>query len=341
MYLRYVSNLPEARAAKILTSTRERIRIKVSGETGIYESMKPASAITDRAKRYRANSETSDWPRVCMFCGSTKDLQVDHLDGFEENGEAENLLMLCRSCNQLKSAIYKKAGLGRRTVQYNPGVFSRLFGSRETYRVHGAAHPESRAERAAQTREKLAQARLDTALARKGEIEERRAAREIAPVAVGRYKGFTIYKRRESPGGDFIYYSTMDPDSWLGTLRDTKGLIDHFKNPAPGVNHWIRAVDTMRGNTNHYTPFQAARVIRSTPVSRRYAYLDQMMRANPGIPTYEQYAFAVSTHERGAYDEGGAIIHATPPSVRSEYAQKIADAKARRGTGRRREEVPF
>ena len=77
--------------------------------------MKPSSQITDRAKRYRANNVMEDWPKVCMFCGSTKDLGVDHLDGFEENGEPENLLWLCRSCNQLKSAVYKKAGMGRRS----------------------------------------------------------------------------------------------------------------------------------------------------------------------------------------------------------------------------------
>ena len=30
------------------------------------------------------------------------------------------------------------------------------------------------------------------------------------------------------------------------------------------------------------------------------------------VPTFQQYAWGVSNHERGAHDEGGAIIHATP-----------------------------
>lgn len=38
--------------------------------------------------------------------------------------------------------------------------------------------------------------------------------------------------------------------------------------------------------------------------------------------------------------EGGAIIHATPKKLRSEYAEKIADVKRGRGTGRK-SEVPF
>jgi hypothetical protein len=30
-----------------------------------------------------------------------------------------------------------------------------------------------------------------------------------------------------------------------------------------------------------------------------------------GVPTFAQYALAVTRHSRGAHDEGGAIIHAT------------------------------
>ena len=306
-------------------------------KTGCRTSMKPATQITDRAKRYRANTQTAEWPKVCLFCGSTKDLQVDHLDGFEENGEPENLAILCRSCNQLKSAVYKAAGLGRRTVQYNPGLISRLFGSRETYRVHGPAHPEERRRRAAEAREQ--RERAEERELRREELEAKRAEKATAPKPIGRHKGFTLYKKRESPGGDYIYYSTMDPDSWLDSSRAAKTLIDTFKNPAAGVAHWEHAVAVLRGESSG-SPFEAARTIRSTPIERRYQYLDRSMRANPGVPTYQQYAFAVSTHTRGEHDEGGAIIHATPPAKRREYAQKIADEKSRRGTGRK-SEVPF
>ena len=305
--------------------------------------MKPAAEISDRAKRYRANEATADWPQVCLFCGSTKDLQVDHLDGFEENGEPENLLILCRSCNQLKAAVYKQAGMGRRTVQYNPGLLSRLFGPRETYRAHGAAHPESLKAR----RLELDQRRLVERERAADEREEKRREKWTAPQSVGRYKGFTLYKRHEAyPDRGYIFYSSFDPDSWLESLREAKGLIDTYKNPASSFSAWRDAVGVLRGEKSG-SPFKAARTVRSTPVHRRYGYLDRMMRANPKVPTFEQYAYAVSTHQGreyipgrgftvGAHDEGGAIIHATPKAKRREYAAKIADRK--RG---RREEVPF
>jgi hypothetical protein len=55
-----------------------------------------------------------------------------------------------------------------------------------------------------------------------------------------------------------------------------------------------------------------------------------------GVPTFQQYAWGVSNHERGAHDEGGAVIHATPHSKRIEYAKRIASIKAgKRGA------VPF
>jgi len=55
-----------------------------------------------------------------------------------------------------------------------------------------------------------------------------------------------------------------------------------------------------------------------------------------GVPMFAQYAWAVTHHSRGAHDEGGAVIHATPKSKRIEYARRIAEIKrVRRG------EVPF
>jgi hypothetical protein len=44
-----------------------------------------------------------------------------------------------------------------------------------------------------------------------------------------------------------------------------------------------------------------------------------------GVPTFQQYVWAVTHHSRGDRDEGGAIIHATPKSKRIEYARRIAD----------------
>jgi hypothetical protein len=76
--------------------------------------------VTDRALRYRANNEPPEGRKVCAMCGSTRFVEIDHIDGFEENGEAENLMWICRSCNTRKGVAMRNAHLGRRTHQYNP-----------------------------------------------------------------------------------------------------------------------------------------------------------------------------------------------------------------------------
>jgi len=81
--------------------------------------LKPVSQITDRPKRYRAVRNVKG-PKRCALCGSTRDLQVMHLDGNEAHGEAKNLAYGCRSCNQKLSAAFKRIGAGVRTRQYNP-----------------------------------------------------------------------------------------------------------------------------------------------------------------------------------------------------------------------------
>jgi len=144
---------------------------------------KPVELITDRAKRYRANHPDCkpQGAKVCSFCGSTRNVEVHHLDGNEDNSAPRNLAWACRACNTKIGVAHKKAGKGKRTRQFNP----------------------------------------------------------------------------------------------------------------------------------------------SGP-----------------IPTYGQYLRAVSLYVRGAHDEGGAIIHATPPAKRSEYARMIAAEKRKRGT-HRRSEIPF
>jgi hypothetical protein len=50
---------------------------------------------------------------------------------------------------------------------------------------------------------------------------------------------------------------------------------------------------------------------------------NQYNPAKGGVPTFEQYMWAVSNHTRTAHDEGGAVIHATPKHKRIEYARRI------------------
>jgi hypothetical protein len=83
---------------------------------------KPVSAITDRAKRYRANTPECRpaGPKRCELCGSKRFLVVDHRDGNEANGSPANLRWLCRSCNTVEGSQMAMAGKGTRTRQYNP-----------------------------------------------------------------------------------------------------------------------------------------------------------------------------------------------------------------------------
>lgn len=84
-------------------------------------ALKPAHLITDRAKRYRANRAIVDGPRICGYCGRRgKVRDIDHIDGHEANGQPQNLMYACRSCNAAKGNIFAKLGLGKRTRQYNP-----------------------------------------------------------------------------------------------------------------------------------------------------------------------------------------------------------------------------
>ncbi len=83
-------------------------------------SLRPVHLITDRAKRYRANANPPKGPKVCAWCKSRRDVQIDHIDGNEANGRRSNLQFLCRSCNMKKAVEQIRAGIGVRTRQYNP-----------------------------------------------------------------------------------------------------------------------------------------------------------------------------------------------------------------------------
>jgi hypothetical protein len=75
--------------------------------------------VTDRAHRYRAQKNVTG-PRKCVLCGSTRNIDVMHLDGNESHDEKKNLAYGCRSCNGKLAAAFKRAGMGRPTNQYNP-----------------------------------------------------------------------------------------------------------------------------------------------------------------------------------------------------------------------------
>ncbi len=81
---------------------------------------KEASQITDRALRYRANACPPPGPRICVLCGSRRNIEVGHVNGHEEDSAPENLFWTCRRCNVRCANTLRRAGLGRPTRQYNP-----------------------------------------------------------------------------------------------------------------------------------------------------------------------------------------------------------------------------
>jgi len=81
-----------------------------------------AAQVTDRAHRYRAQKLAPAGRKVCAYCGSTRNLVPDHIDGVPDHTTRSNLQWLCKSCNTAKGAAFAKAGKGRLTNQYNPAA---------------------------------------------------------------------------------------------------------------------------------------------------------------------------------------------------------------------------
>lgn len=75
--------------------------------------------MTDRALRYRANGCPPPGEKICCLCASRRNVEVGHLDGYEENTAPENLIWNCRACNTKLGVVYKRLGIGRRTRQDN------------------------------------------------------------------------------------------------------------------------------------------------------------------------------------------------------------------------------
>jgi hypothetical protein len=75
--------------------------------------------VTDRALRYRARKLAPKLER-CIYCGAPRPRDVDHIDGREENDAVDNLAPACHACNTRKGYAFLRAGIGRRTRQFNP-----------------------------------------------------------------------------------------------------------------------------------------------------------------------------------------------------------------------------
>lgn len=90
-------------------------------------ALKPASKITDRAKRYRAHQKENRpaAPKQCGFCGRRRNVDVHHITGKESDGAKENLMWGCRRCNVSVGNLMRKHRIGKLTRQFNPAKGSR------------------------------------------------------------------------------------------------------------------------------------------------------------------------------------------------------------------------
>jgi hypothetical protein len=119
--------------------------------------------------------------------------------------------------------------------------------------------------------------------------------------------------------------------------RIGRRTVQYNPEPKPTFRRYVDAVRILRGDVQGNAS-KAVETLLATPPASRVEFGERIHQANNPertSPTYAQYAYAVSIHTRGAHDEGGVIIHATPPAIRSRYARQIASGK------KQKSEVPF
>ena len=66
---------------------------------------------------------------MCALCGSTRNVEVGHINGHEEDTSSANLLWTCRRCNTICGVTLRRYGLGRLTRQYNPAEGAETLGA--------------------------------------------------------------------------------------------------------------------------------------------------------------------------------------------------------------------
>ncbi len=300
---------------------------------------------TDRAKRYAANRAVTDDKRSgCLFCCSKKNLTVDHLSGDESDGDPRNLAWLCKSCNTRKGAAFRKAGVGRPTNQYNPCLGLSTEERRNYEQLGFSFPPRAEYDRARAADRKRKQREHAAVIARRREERKadraRRASEKKAEMRGLRDRLSSVeaeIKRAVAYGDkDAARSLREDYNETLGELRDYTRR--HAINPAgittPG--QWSEAVRAVLGQPSYMSVSAAASRIRATPPGQRRK-LARAMRPNPGaVPTYKQYAFAVSGFDHGRGDPAlGEVIHRTPKATRASYARMIAASKREHGTEHR------
>ncbi len=312
---------------------------------------------TDRAKRYAANRNVADDPKKgCLFCGSKRFLTVDHLSGDETDGTPANLAYLCKSCNTRKGATFAKAGIGRRTAQYNPDLglspeerrnFSQLGFDFPPRAEYDQARAASRKRKQADHTAELKRRREERKEEARRRAADRRAEQKGLREGISRL-GAELQRARKAGDKEAARSLAAEINDMAGDLR--RNPASAYSAATGGIrspSQWQAAVAASLGDPSSYmTARSAAERIRSTsPAARRK--FSQQMRPNPGkVPTYAQYAFAVSGYRHGKGDTSlKTVIDRVPASRRSEYARVIWGQRRLHGTehmtGTSRETVPF
>lgn len=217
-------------------------------------------SLTDRAKRYRANSPAVRPPmNNCGYCGNAGRLDVEHIDGDEANADPWNLIAACRPCNTVKGIVLQAAGMGRRTRQFNPAPRRRAVKALPEYRRNVAIllgrAPGSvpAAVASLQATAPGVRARLAAQLAGRvnpsaefwvrgvkvpfRSVEDARAA--AIALAVKKRVGAVAIWRRPAGGGPMVQVETLTARDYQGNPSKRRG--------GPSFNQWAGAIAAYGG----------------------------------------------------------------------------------------------
>jgi len=311
---------------------------------------KPVHAITDRAKRYRANHPDvrPAGQKVCAHCGTRRNVGVGHRDGNESNLRPSNLEWICKRHNALEAIRLQRLGRGVKTRQYNPQFSERdrreLSSLFRTARIAGADTWGARIEWAAREWAKTHPG--EKLKAYKYLSSEMRGYGINPPDKIAGHAGWmeltvnrllTVYDGWRKAGlsakeaeEKTLASSTAGPGS-IAEFRKRKRNPEGI--PVKINRHIYFAV---------FSPRESA-LPNAMPTYRLYDkngnYFMNMVqwevdkkRVNPGAVNLAQYVQAAMQHTRGAHDAGGKIIHETPPHLRRIFARDIWGSRRAHGT---------
>lgn len=207
--------------------------------------------LTDRAFRYRASANAPEGPKVCGYCGAKKQIQVEHINGKEEDTSDANLMWACRSCNSKKGKAFAKMGRGRLTHQYNPTKSGGASNVGEWMQAVGAIVPRKGARYAGENYGLISSMSTGDAVAM---IRATPAARrsQFAQQLRGAGKG------RRNPAGAAVEgyrdFHGEDPKEFV-TVASKRHYHEHLTGAGDLRGLFVKGID---GEKHHITRFKKA-----------------------------------------------------------------------------------